>query len=56
MMFPDNIKNKLNLLPTDPGVYHFYNDQQKIIYIGKAKNLKNRVKSYFQNKLMPVQM
>ena len=50
MMFPDNIKNKLNQLPTDPGVYHFYNDQQKIIYIGKAKNLKNRVKSYFQNK------
>jgi len=49
-MFPDNIKNKLNQLPTDPGVYHFYNDQQKIIYIGKAKNLKNRVKSYFQNK------
>ena len=50
MIFPDNIKNKLNQLPTDPGVYHFYNDQQKIIYIGKAKNLKNRVKSYFQNK------
>ena len=50
MMFPDNIKNKLNQLPTEPGVYHFYNDQQKIIYIGKAKNLKNRVKSYFQNK------
>ena len=45
-----NIKNKLNQLPTDPGVYHFYNEQQKIIYIGKAKNLKNRVKSYFQNK------
>ena len=50
MMYSDNIKNKLNQLPTEPGVYHFYNDQQKIIYIGKAKNLKNRVKSYFQNK------
>ena len=50
MILPDNIKNKLKQLPTEPGVYHFYNKQQKIIYIGKAKNLKNRVKSYFQNK------
>ena len=50
MILPDNIKNKLNQLPKEPGVYHFYNKQQKIIYIGKAKNLKNRVKSYFQNK------
>ena len=50
MIIPENIKNKLNQLPKDPGVYHFYNDQKNIIYIGKAKNLKNRVKSYFQNK------
>ena len=49
-MIAENIKNKLNQLPKDPGVYHFYNEQKQIIYIGKAKNLKNRVKSYFQNK------
>ena len=43
------IEKKLKLLPKDPGVYQFFNSEDKIIYIGKAKNLKNRVKSYFQN-------
>ncbi len=33
-------------LPELPGVYKFYNSEEEIIYIGKAKNLKNRVKSY----------
>ncbi|MDH3891524.1 MAG: excinuclease ABC subunit UvrC [candidate division Zixibacteria bacterium] len=41
---------KLKNLPTSPGVYMFYNDQGKIIYIGKAKNLRNRVRTYFQSK------
>jgi excinuclease ABC subunit C len=38
---------KLNSLPTNPGVYQFYDDSGKILYIGKAKNLRTRVKSYF---------
>ena len=42
---PEQLKN----LPTLPGVYKFKNKDEKIIYIGKAKNLKNRIKSYFQN-------
>lgn len=36
-------------LPTNPGVYQYKNSAGKIIYIGKAKNLKNRVSSYFHN-------
>ncbi len=42
-----NIKTKLNNLPTNPGCYLFYNINKDVIYVGKAKNLKNRVKSYF---------
>ena len=44
----DLIKEKLNMTPREPGVYQFFNANQKIIYIGKAKNLRNRVRSYFQ--------
>ena len=40
--------DKLKLVPTKPGVYLFHNDKDEIIYIGKAKNLRNRVRSYFQ--------
>lgn len=40
-------KEKLNNLPTGPGVYQFYDKSGKILYIGKAKNLRSRVKSYF---------
>lgn len=43
-----NINDKLKTLPDNPGVYQFKNDSGKIIYVGKAKNLKNRVRSYFQ--------
>ena len=35
-------------MPSEPGVYQFFNKEDKIIYIGKAKNLKKRVASYFQ--------
>ena len=45
----DHLINKLKQAPTDPGVYQFFDSKNKIIYIGKAKNIKNRVRSYFQN-------
>ena len=50
MNIQESIKGKLLQLPKNPGVYTFYNSDNEIIYIGKAKNLKNRVRSYFQNK------
>jgi excinuclease ABC subunit C len=43
---------KLSVLPTGPGVYQFKDKNGKIIYIGKAKNLRNRVRSYFVSKPM----
>lgn len=47
---PENLLFKLNNLPKTPGVYQFKNDEGKIIYVGKAKNLRNRVRSYFQDR------
>ncbi len=44
-----DLKKKLQNLPTDPGVYLHKNAKGKIIYIGKAKNLRNRVRQYFQS-------
>lgn len=42
-----SISNIVSRLPAKPGIYQFYNSNSDIIYIGKAKNLKNRVSSYF---------
>ncbi len=42
------LAEKLHNIPTNPGVYLHKDEQGKIIYIGKAKNLRNRVRSYFQ--------
>jgi excinuclease ABC subunit C len=38
-------------IPEDPGVYRFFNESDKVIYVGKAKNLKNRLSSYFGSNL-----
>jgi len=43
------LEEKLKTLPTSPGIYIHKNSAGKIIYVGKAKNLRNRVRSYFQS-------
>lgn len=49
-MAKELVENKLTHLPTLPGCYIMKNRNEDIIYIGKAKNLKNRVRSYFRGK------
>ena len=44
------LKNIIQKIPKEPGVYQFFNIKKQIIYIGKGKNLRNRVKSYFNIK------
>ena len=47
-MISPSLKIELSTMPSEPGVYQFFNKEDKIIYIGKAKNLKKRIASYFQ--------
>ena len=44
---PKDIHDALYSLPDSPGVYYFLNKKNEVIYVGKAKSLKNRVRSYF---------
>ena len=44
-------KDRLNLIPHQPGSYQYYNKDGIIIYVGKAKDLNNRVRSYFNGKV-----
>ncbi|EAI4603777.1 excinuclease ABC subunit C, partial [Campylobacter jejuni] len=46
-MTKENLENELKTLPNSTGVYQYFNQEGKLLYVGKAKNLKNRVKSYF---------
>lgn len=48
-MATQHIENKLKLLPDLPGCYMMKDINSRIIYVGKAKNLKNRVRSYFKS-------
>jgi len=42
-------KSQIPLLPNEPGIYKYFDEENQIIYVGKAKNLKNRISSYFYN-------
>ena len=46
----NNLESKLKNLPLKPGVYQFKDVTGKIIYVGKAKILRNRVRQYFQSR------
>lgn len=43
----DYLRSLVSVLPSNPGVYQYFDENGKIIYVGKAKNLKRRVASYF---------
>ena len=44
-----NFEEEIKKLPKNPGIYIMKNDKGEIIYVGKAKNLSNRVRSYFRS-------
>jgi len=46
-----DLKSKIAAVPALPGIYQFFNKDIKIIYIGKAKNLRSRIQSYFRSKV-----
>jgi excinuclease ABC subunit C len=48
-MLPDLVSQKLDALPAQPGVYLFKDKRSVVVYVGKAKSLRARVRSYFQD-------
>ncbi len=44
----NNLLEVLKKIPNQSGVYHYFDSEGRLLYVGKAKNLKNRVKSYFR--------
>ncbi len=53
MAAPSYTKQQVSKLPSQPGVYRFLNKEGKVIYVGKAKDLKKRVSSYFNKSSLP---
>ena len=43
-----NLKKTISQLPSSPGIYQYFDKNERLLYVGKAKNLSNRVKSYWQ--------
>jgi excinuclease ABC subunit C len=52
--YQKHIEEILSILPEEPGCYQYFDENGKIIYVGKAKNLKHRVSSYFNRTLESV--
>ena len=44
----DSIRGQIKAFPTGPGLYFIKDDRDTVLYIGKAKNLRSRISSYFQ--------
>lgn len=50
-MTADEFKNIASTIPKDPGIYKYYNSENELLYVGKAKHLRKRVSSYFTKTL-----
>ena len=48
------IKDKIPLIPNNPGIYKMISSNGEILYIGKAKNIPNRLKSYVTESTLPI--
>ena len=49
MADPQSYRPAPGSIPTDPGVYRFWDERERVIYVGKARSLRSRLSSYFQN-------